>query len=377
MKRIQGAIAHSTLALLLMAGLSSGPLAQAESTAPSSAYQLETIAEGLEHPWSLAFLPGGGILLTERAGRLRLIEDGELDPEPIADVPAAFVRSQGGLFDVRLHPDYEDNGWVYLTLAHGDARANTTRVVRGRIQDHRFVDQEVLFDAQPNRDTPVHFGGRMHFLPDNRFLLGLGDGFDYREAAQDRSNHLGTLIRLNDDGSVPDDNPFVGEEQVRDEIFSYGHRNIQGIVHDPDSGRIWSHEHGPRGGDELNIIRPGANYGWPVATHGVDYSGARITPHKTLPGMEAPVLVWTPAIAPAGLTQYRGEAFPDWQGDLFVAGLVSRSVIRVRLDGESAEEQERLFGELDARIRDIRTGPDGYLYLLTDEADGRLIRVTP
>ncbi|MCP1726294.1 glucose/arabinose dehydrogenase [Natronospira proteinivora] len=340
-------------------------------------YQLETLAEGLEHPWSMAFLPDGQILVTERAGRLRLIEDSELHPEAIDGVPEAYVASQGGLFEVMPHPDYADNGWLYLSLAHGTARANTTRVVRARLSDHALVDLEVIFEAEPTRSTPVHYGGRMTFLPDNTLLLGLGDGFDYREQAQNRANHLGSLLRLNEDGSIPDDNPFVDDEEAQDEIYSYGHRNIQGIIHDPATDRIWSHEHGPRGGDELNIIEAGTNYGWPLATHGVDYSGARITPHQSLPGMKDPVLVWTPAIAPAGLSQYRGEAFPDWDGDLLVAGLVSRSVVRVRLEGSSAAEQEQLFEELESRIRDVQVGPEGYIYLLTDQSNGRLIRVKP
>ncbi|MDQ2068832.1 PQQ-dependent sugar dehydrogenase [Natronospira bacteriovora] len=339
-------------------------------------YRIETVADGLNHPWSLAFLPDGRMLVTERAGRLRLIDaDGQLQPEPVEGVPEAYVASQGGLFEVLPHPAYEDNGWLYLSLAHGTARANTTRVVRGRLQEHALVDVEVLFDAEPTRSTPVHYGGRMAFLPDGSLLLGLGDGFDYREEAQKPDNHLGTLIRLNDEGSVPPDNPFVDDEERRPEIYSYGHRNIQGIVHDPGSGLLWSHEHGPRGGDELNIIRPGANYGWPAATHGIDYSGARISPHRTLPGMEEAVLVWTPAIAPAGLSQYRGEQFPEWEGDLLIAGLVARAILRVSLDGESAREEERLFREVGERMRDVRVGPDGAIYLLTDSRDGKLLRV--
>lgn len=340
-------------------------------------YEIETVAEGLAHPWSLTFLPDGRMLVTERAGRLRLIEDGELHPEPVAGIPEADIASQGGLFEVLPHPAFASNGWLYLSLAHGDTRANTTRVVRGRLSEHALVDTETLFDAEPARDTPVHYGGRMTFLPDGTFLLGLGDGFDYREAAQDPGNHLGSLVRLNADGSVPADNPFVNDPEKRSEIYSYGHRNIQGIVFDPETDTIWSHEHGPRGGDELNRIQPGANYGWPVATHGIDYSGARISPYRSRPGMVDPVHVWTPSIAPAGMTRYQGPAFPDWQGDLLVAALVAKAVIRVELEDGRVVATHRHFAEIDERIRDIKVGPDGALYVLTDSPNGRVFRIHP
>ncbi len=236
-------------------------------------YRIQTLAEGLSHPWSMAFLPDGRLLVTERDGRLRLVEDGRLHPEAIAGVPEAYVASQGGLFDILPHPDWDNNGWLYLSLAHGDRSASTTRLVRGRLDRHRLVDVEVLFDAEPARDTPVHYGGRMAWLPDGTLVLGLGDGFEYREEAQKPANHLGTLVRLADDGGIPPDNPLSEGNAARPEVFSYGHRNIQGLVYDPDTDSLWATEHGPRGGDELNIIRPGANYGWPAASHGVDYSG--------------------------------------------------------------------------------------------------------
>jgi aldose sugar dehydrogenase len=338
-------------------------------------YRIETVAEGLEHPWSIAFLPDGRMLVTERAGRLRIIADGRLLDEPVQGVPEAYVRSQAGLFEVLLDPDYPDNGWIYLSLAHGTARANATRVVRGRLAGNDFRDLEVLFTADPPRNTPVHYGGRMTFLADGTLAIGLGDGFDFREAAQRLDSHTGTIVRIHRDGSVPADNPFVGRDDARPEIYSYGHRNVQGLVFDAETGLLWQHEHGPRGGDEVNLIRPGRNYGWPVATFGVDYSGARITPYTSRPGMEDPLVDWTPSIAPSGMTIYRGGQFPDWQGDLLVTALVAREVRRVMLDGERVTGQEPLFGEIGERLRDIKTAPDGALYILTDSPQGRVLRV--
>lgn len=352
-------------------------LLTATVTLAQPAYRIDTIADGLEHPWSLAFLPDGRMLVTERPGRLRVIADGELLPEPVAGVPAVYAANQGGLFEVLPDPDFADNRWLYFSFAHGTAQANNTRLVRARLVDHALENLEVLFTAQPLKNTPVHYGGRMLWLPDGTLLLGLGDGFDFREQAQNLRNHIGTLVRLNPDGSPATDNPFSDRDDALPEIYSFGHRNVQGLVHDPDHEVLWQHEHGPRGGDELNRILPGANYGWPVVTHGVDYSGARISPYTELPGMEPPVLVWTPALAPAGMTQYRGEHFPDWQGDLFIAGLAGRRVERIVLDGTTVLGRERLFEELGERIRDVRSGPDGALYLLTDSTRGQLLRVLP
>ncbi|WP_376693540.1 PQQ-dependent sugar dehydrogenase [Wenzhouxiangella sp. EGI_FJ10409] len=339
--------------------------------------EVESFAGPLEHPWSLAFLPDGRALVTERPGRLRLIEaDGQLIEDPVAGTPGVHANSQGGLMGLALHPDYADNGWIYLTLAHGTPSANATRVVRGRLAEGRWIDEEVLFTAQPNKDTPVHYGGRMAFLPDGTLLVSVGDGFDYREHAQHLDSHLGKIIRINDDGSVPTDNPFTGREDALPEIYSWGHRNPQGLVVEPASGRIWSHEHGPRGGDEFNRIEPGTNYGWPIATYGVDYSGARVTPFTTRADMTDPLIDWTPSIAPAGMSRYDGEMFPEWQGDLFVASLVEKTIRRIVLDGDEVVSDEPLGLEIDRRLRDVRVGPDGALYVLTDEASGEVLRVS-
>ena len=341
-------------------------------------FQVETVADGLEHPWAIAFLPDGRKLVTERAGRLRLIdEDGELVSDPVSGVPQAFVRSQGGLMEVVLDPNHESNGWIYLSLAHGNGRANATRVVRGRLDGLRWIDNEVIFTATPTRNRPVHYGGRIAFMADGTLLLTLGDGFDAREQAQKLDSHTGTIVRIHRDGSVPTDNPFVDQPDALPEIYSYGHRNPQGIVFDHETGLVWSHEHGPKGGDELNLIRAGENYGWPVATHGIDYSGARITPYTSRPGMVDPLIDWTPSIAPAGMSQYRGELFADFDGDLLVASLVERSIRRIRLDGETVVTDEILPLEINRRLRDVRVGPDGAIYILTDHANGEILRITP
>lgn len=339
--------------------------------------RVEILAEGLEYPWSLAFLPSGDLLVTERAGRLRVIRDGRLVETPIGGVPAVHAAGQGGLLDVLVAPDFSDSRTLFLTLAHGDARANATRVVRARLEDDRLTEVTPIFTARPTKSTAAHYGGRLLMLPDGSLLLGLGDGFNLREQAQDLGSHLGKIVRFHADGSVPDDNPFVGREDVLPEIYSYGHRNIQGLARDPVSGHVYAHEHGPRGGDELNVIGPGANYGWPLATHGRDYSGALVTPYRQLEGMEDAVLGWTPSIAPSGLARYDGELFPGWQGDLLVTALAARELRRVQLrDGRVVGESILLKG-LGERLRDVRVGPEGAIYVLTDAAPGQLLRLTP
>ena len=362
---------RSTRALSLCVLLVSTPLLALD-------YRIETFSEGLENPWALAFLPDGRLLVTERVGRLRIIEaDGSVDPEPVAGLPEAFIAAQAGLMEVALDPDYGENRWLYLTYAYGSPEANNTRLARARLVDGELHDFEVLFTAQPLKAGAAHYGGRIAFLADKTLVLTLGDGFDWREEAQNPASHLGKIVRLNRDGSVPQDNPLVGQEGAAPEIYSLGHRNVQGIFFDAEHDRLYSHEHGPRGGDELNLIEAGNNYGWPLATFGVDYTGARISPYSSLPGLSDPLLHWTPSVAPAGLTLYRGELFPQWQGDLFVATLAEGSVRRIRIHGDRLAGEDILFEELGERIRDVRSGPDGALYLLTDSREGRLLRVLP
>jgi glucose/arabinose dehydrogenase len=347
--------------------------------APAAAedYQIETLADGLEHPWAIGWLPDGRALITERPGRLRILDDDRLLPDPVAGVPPVVAASQGGLFEALPGPGYAEDGWIYLSYAHGTAENNATRIARARLSEHALIDLQVLFTARPGKDTPVHYGGRMAFLPDGTLLVALGDGFDYREAAQRLDSHLGTIVRLAPDGSVPDDNPFVADGDALPEIFSYGHRNVQGLAVAPDSGTVWQHEHGPRGGDEINVIRAGANYGWPITTHGINYSGALVSPFESRPEFVDPLHVWTPSIAPAGLAVYSGSAFPGWRGDLLVAGLVSADVKRLSVENGRVVARESLFGEVGERLREVRVGPDGFVYLLTDTDDGRVLRVRP
>lgn len=342
----------------------------------AKALEVTSFAGPLEHPWSMVFLPDDRALVTERPGRLRVIDTQGRIEDPVTGIPEVYANSQGGLMGLALHPDYEQTGWIYLTLAHGGPSANATRVVRGRLRDGRWMDHEVLFTAQPIKDTPVHYGGRMAFLPDGTLLVSVGDGFNYREHAQRLDSHLGKIIRVHDDGRVPQDNPFVGEAEALPEIFSFGHRNPQGLVVEPRTGRIWSHEHGPRGGDELNLIEPGRNYGWPIVTQGVDYSGARVTPFESRPGKIAPLIDWTPSIAPAGMTRYTGEMFADWQGNLLVASLVEKTVRRIVLDGDRVVADEPLGLGIKRRLRDIRVGPDGALYVSVDEKNGEILRIS-
>lgn len=346
--------------------------------APGTAqYSIETVAEGLEYPWSLAFLPNGSMLVTERSGRLRLIHDGELVDAPIANVPSVYVAGQGGLFDVVLDPEFGENQTIYLSYATGNRRKNATRVARARLEGLALNNFEVILTVAPSKSTPHHYGGRMVFLTDKTLLVTTGDGFNYREHAQRLDSLLGKVIRINRDGSVPRDNPFVDQGKIRPEIWSYGHRNPQAIIQDGDTGVVFLHEHGPRGGDELNRIEAGLNYGWPGTSYGIDYTGALVTPYSQYAGVEDPLVYWVPSIAPAGMSYYGATLFPDWRGDLFVAALAEKSVRRLDMQNGQVIDQEILFEELGERMRDVRVGPDGALYILTDSADGKVLRVTP
>jgi glucose/arabinose dehydrogenase len=349
----------------------------AAAVAAEADYRLTTVAEGLDYPWCVTFLPAGELLVTERTGALRRISaTGEVGA-PIDGVPEVLVRGQGGLFDVALHPDFASNQLVYLSYAQGQPKANATRIARGRLTGNALTDVEVIFTVSPDKRTPQHYGGKFLFLADGSILLTTGDGFNHREEAQNRAGLLGKTVRINDDGSIPADNPYAGVADANPAIWTYGHRNPQGLAIDPDTGTVYLHEHGPRGGDEINVLRPGRNYGWPIITYGIDYSGAQVTPYRALPGLEQPMKYWVPSIAPSGFAVYRGDVFPQWNGDLFVGALVDQEVRRVDLEDGLEVGEEALFAELGARIRDVRVSPDGYLYLVTDASPGKVIRVDP
>ncbi len=376
----------ATLATAVVAGAWGGDVAaQSAPMEGDQVYQsgrhsfrIVTVVPELENPWSMAWLPNGDMLVTERAGRLRLVRGDVLDPEPIAGTPEVRAQGQGGLLDVLLHPDFASNQLIYLSFAKpsADSSEATTAVVRGRLEGHGLADVEEIFVAQAWRSGNAHFSGRMAFDLEGRHLfLSVGDrGEDpdllANQPAQDPSNHQGTILRLNPDGSVPADNPFVGQSGFRPEIWSYGHRNAQGLAIHPETGEVWANEHGPRGGDEVNVSRPGRNYGWPVASYGINYDGTIYTEVRAAEGMESPLHVWIPSIAPSGMLIYTGDQFPWWKGSVFVGGLAAEQLSRLTFEGYRAVSEETLLkGEL-GRIRDVRQGPDGYIYLTTDGRGG-------
>ncbi len=339
--------------------------------------QLTTIASGLEHPWSLAFLPDGRMLVTERPGRLRYVTmKGEVS-EPIAGVPAVHAAGQGGLLDVVLDPDFSANSTIYLSYAEpGDGDLNGTAVARARLDRARLTDLEVIFRQSPKVKSNHHFGSRLVFARDGNLFVTLGERNSERQSAQDLGTHLGKIVRITKDGKVPADNPFVGRAGALPEIWSLGHRNMQGATLDPATGRLWAIDHGPRGGDEINLPEAGRNYGWPVITYGTEYSGPAIGEGTAKPGLEQPLYYWVPSIATSGMTFYTSDVHPEWKGNLFVGALAAKLVARLEIgaDGKVKAEERFPVGE---RVRDIRQGPDGALYLVTDEDAGRLLRLTP
>ena len=334
-------------------------------------FRVVTVAEDLEYPWSMAWLPGGDMLVTERPGRLRIIRDGVLSPNPITGWPSVYrQQGQGGFMDVVSHPDFATNRLLYLSYGkpNEDGSMGTTTVVRGRLEGDRVVEVEEIFESNAWGDNNNHFSGRMAFDHDRYLFLTVGDRMldpDLLDdhPAQDLTNHMGTIVRLHDDGRVPSDNPFVGRDDALPEIWSYGHRNLQGLTVHPVTGDVWSNEHGPRGGDELNLIVSGRNYGWPVVSFGINYDGRVITPDTQRPGMESPRFVWLPSIGTSGLMFYSGDRFPWWRGSAFVGGLVGEQIARVSLSGGIAVTEETLLGGVLGRVRDVRQGPDGLIYL--------------
>ena len=340
---------------------------------------------GLNHPWSMAWLPDGRMLITERRGTLRVVQDGKLLPTPVAGLPKATEHGQGGLLDVVLHPDYAKNGWIYWSYNGEAGGLHGTEVARGKLSGDgkQMTEVQVLFRMQPKSGAGQHFGSRLVFDRAGFLYITLGDrgdspGKGSEQRAQKLDDHAGKVIRLHDDGRVPTDNPFAKTPGARPEVFTLGHRNLQGAALHPLSGKLWTHEHGPQGGDEVNVKSAGTNYGWPVITYGVNYViGTRIGEGSAKSGMAQPIHYWVPSIAPSGMTFYTGKAFPKWRGNLFVGALAGQTLARLTLDGEKVIAEERLFTKQFGRIRDVRTGPDGRLYLLTDASNGELIQLAP
>jgi glucose/arabinose dehydrogenase len=341
-------------------------------------FNIATLVEGLQNPWSIAWLPDGRMLVTERAGRLRIVsKDFRLDPQHVEGLPEIVVRGQGGLFDVAPHPDYKENGWIYISYNGPGEGGHGTELMRAKLDGHRLIDQRVLFRLQPKSRTDLHFGGRIVFDGKGHVFLTLGERGEMQRA-QRLDDHAGSVIRLNEDGSVPKDNPFVNRKDAKPEKFTYGDRNMQGAALHPKTGELWTHEHGPQGGDEINIMRAGRNYGWPVITYGANYgTGTKIGEGTHKQGMEQPIYYWVPSIAPSGMAFYEGDKFPNWRGHLLVGSLKDEMLVRLELDGEKVTKEERLIKGAIGRIRDVRVGPDGLVYLLTDERRGVLARLEP
>jgi glucose/arabinose dehydrogenase len=339
-------------------------------------YVTSTLVDNLSYPWSIAFLPNKDMLITEKTGSLRLIKNGKLLEKKITGLPKIYAQGQGGLLEVILDPNFASNKKLYLSYSSGTRNKNTLQVISAKLDQLSLNEVSVILTVSPTRDTPHHYGGRMAFLPDGTLLVTSGEGFNFREQAQQLDSMLGKILRINTDGSIPKNNPFVGYKDVKAEIYSYGHRNPQAILVAKD-GVVWQHEHGPKGGDELNVISAGLNYGWPAITYGIDYSGAIISPYTKAEGMQQPITYWVPSIAPSGMTEYQGDIFPQWKGNLFVSALAERSVHRLSLESGKVIAEEIILTELDSRIRDIRTGPDGHLYVLTDSSQGAVIKLSP
>ena len=366
-------------------GLAAPAWAQVNETydTGNGSIQVETVASGFGQPWGMVQLPDDTWLVTEKEGNLLLIGADGAPSEPISGAPEVDARGQGGLLDVALDPAFDENRLIYLSFAEpGPDGTNSTAVFKARLSDDgtALEEGEVIFSQQPKLPSTAHYGSRLVFDNDSLLYVTLGERSDaeFRGQAQDLDSHLGKVVRINTDGSVPEDNPFVDQAEALPEIFSYGNRNVQAAALNPETGVLWEIEHGPRGGDELNIIEAGNNYGWPLVTEGVEYSGDPINEGEaTMEGVTDAILTWTPVIAPSGMIFYQGDAFSDWQGDIFVGGLASTALVHVAVDGDTATEEARYLEDLGLRIRDVAEGSDGSIYVLTDEANGQILRISP
>ncbi len=363
--------------MFLLTALLAGQIFTGTQSAHALEYRLTTIADDLNFPWGLAELPDGSLLITERSGKLKRIDTAG-GIQVIDGVPAVFFAANGqaGLFDVLPDPDFATSGTIYLAYAEGQRRSNATTVARARLAGSTLTDVTVIFSVTPRKRLPQHFGGKLAFLPDGTLLVTTGEGFDYREAAQDPHALLGKTVRIHTDGRIPEDNPFADGVEGHPAVWTYGHRNPQGLVVDDRSGTVYLHEHGPRGGDEVNVLIPGRNYGWPAITYGMDYSGAYVSPFTEHPDMAQPIRYWVPSIAPSGFALYRGGMFPELEGDLLVGALVAREVRRLELGAGGRVTESALFSELEARIRDVRVAADGSIFLVTDGSAGSIVRVS-
>lgn len=371
------------LSLLACAQLNwtSGPNFSGVQQSEKQSFTVDTILSGLTNPWSMTWLPNGDMLFTEKDGELRLYSNGKLHPDPIAGLPEIKVKGQGGLLDIELHPNYADNGWLYLSYASpakkgesGSAKGQNTALLRAKLENHTLVEVEEIFKALPNYKKAHHFAGRIEFDQAGYLYLSVGDRGG-RDEVQTLTSSRGRIYRLHDDGSTPKDNPFVGEEGVWEQMYSYGHRNPQGLALHPTTGEIWEHEHGPQGGDEVNIVRAGKNYGWPEISFGINYDGSILTEDTAKVGMEQPITYWVPSIAPCGMDFVESDMYPDWKGNLLVGSLKFRYLKRLELDGNKVTHQEILLEGL-GRVRCVRQAPDGYIYVAT-EGPGLIVRLLP
>ncbi len=367
-----------TLIIFMLIALSSSIFLPSTAQAQRIQTELEVklVASGLRFPWGMAFMPDGNLLVTERVGQLRVITPDGRVSEPVKGVPAVFSQQQGGLLDVALDPEFSKNRLIYLSYAELEGGKAGTAVAKAELKDGNLENLQVIFRQFPKTQGAVHFGSRLAFAPDGNLFITLGDRGDHMDEAQRLGTHIGKIIRIRSDGSVPTDNPFVNDPKAKPEIWSYGHRSVQGAAIHPKTGQLWIHEHGPKGGDEINIPQPGKNYGWPQASYGVHYNGTPIKDEHTGQGFEEPIHHWTPSIAPSGMVFYTGNLFPGWRGNLLVGALAGKHVSRLSTDGKRILGEEQLLIQ-SARFRDVEQGPDGALYLLTDEENGRLLKVTP
>ncbi len=343
-------------------------------SSPSTSFTIDTLATGLDNPWGITWISDKSALITDRKGQILRLENDKLSADTILGLPQPFLKGQSGYLDIKAHPDYKNNGWIYLTYAKKGPQGGSTTLARFKLEGNQASQWEDLFQAQPLSDSPVHFGSRIIFDNDGFIYFSAGEN-GVKENAQDLSNDMGKVHRLHDDGSVPKDNPFVGQANARPSIWSYGNRNIQGMVYDAKNNIIYATEHGPKGGDELNIIKKGANYGWPVITYGIDYNDSIISDIHEKEGMEQPIHYWVPSIATCGLMFYTGDKFPQWDGNIFSGALAQMHVARVVLkDGKFAEEQKLL--DKIGRVRQVAQSPDGYIYVLT-EGPGMIVKLIP